>query len=563
MGTHVFSHQITLLLGLVASLSLLYYCFDNPDRPGITSLTVFVVGISIWIFSDLLQIHTEPESFVVLGMFLRFLGIETVIIGIVLLGLEYSGRERYIRPKYLAVLAIKPFLMLGMIVSPYRSLLYETEPSAIAPWGYELVTTPLFLAHVVYSWTLVMFGLGMLVVMAFQASVGYRQQLTIIVLGITFPFILNILFNSGVVIFDLTAPGLAVSALVLTYATLRMELIETMPVARRAVLEEMDDLVLIVDADGRIIRTNEVVPEEFGEDVAGDTVQEVLGEDAPADPTAGDHTVELVTEVDGEERYFSVSKSVLRDYRDNVLGQVLVCRDTTDQVEREQELRRREEELELLKDLQSDFLEQNLRSELEDVRERAAELADGVEDDTDYQAIVQTNDRLLEWESKARTIERLIEQEEYIHFAAPEITEIVADIRKRYPDATIETDLDSVAFVTVPQIVNALENLLDNAVRYNDSPEPWVRVAVEDRDEIVLVEIEDDGPGISAHEIEAIKSQEETQLKHGSGFGLWLVYWVVNRSGGELSFETNGGTTICLTFPPATADVEHPQPDLE
>jgi signal transduction histidine kinase len=561
MSTFLLFYQISLVMGLGAALGLLAYSVTNLDRPGVTSIVVFLTGITIWIFSDIFQTQIPARNLVVPGMFLRFLGVEIVIIGILLLGLEYTGREHILTRKLVALLALKPVITLTLIVSPFRSLLFETKTSTISPWGYEVVVTPLYIGHFVYGWLLVAIGLGMLLIMAARASSAYRQQMATISLAIMFPFLLNVLFNSGLVRFDLTAPGLSVTALVLAYATLRMELIETMPVARRAVLQEMEDLVLVLDGDGTIARANGVVRDTFGRGVTGENIESVLGPNAPSDPDAGDESVDLTVDVDGQERHFSVSKSVLTDFQGNLLAQVLVCRDTTALNEREAELRRREEQLELLKDVQSNFLQQNLRDELNIVLSHARQLADGdPANDRFFQEIMATSDRLLEWENKARTIENLIEQEDTIEYDTGELRELVESMERTYPDATFAVDLEAVDIVTVPQIDRAIENVLENAVEYNTAEEPRVRLESTVDEETVTLEISDNGPGIETHEIEAITSGAETQLKHGSGFGLWLVYWVIERSGGELSFETDDGTTIRMTFDRPAATKEAPTP---
>lgn len=42
---------------------------------------------------------------------------------------------------------------------------------------------------------------------------------------------------------------------------------------------------------------------------------------------------------------------------------------------------------------------------------------------------------------------------------------------------------------------------------------------------------------------------KETKLHHGSGLGLWLVWWGVDRLGGEVWFDVDGGTTVTLALP--------------
>ena len=74
-----------------------------------------------------------------------------------------------------------------------------------------------------------------------------------------------------------------------------------------------------------------------------------------------------------------------------------------------------------------------------------------------------------------------------------------------------------------------------------------------DREGWVAIEIEDNGAGIPADEIEVLTAGEETELHHGSGIGLWVVHWVVTRYGGDLAFEhpADGGSLVRITLPAA------------
>ncbi|MFA9518229.1 ATP-binding protein [Halopenitus sp. H-Gu1] len=58
--------------------------------------------------------------------------------------------------------------------------------------------------------------------------------------------------------------------------------------------------------------------------------------------------------------------------------------------------------------------------------------------------------------------------------------------------------------------------------------------------ESVTIRIADDGPGIPEQDRRILTDDHDIDaLYHGSGIGLWYVYWVVKLSGGRLDFEEN------------------------
>lgn len=92
--------------------------------------------------------------------------------------------------------------------------------------------------------------------------------------------------------------------------------------------------------------------------------------------------------------------------------------------------------------------------------------------------------------------------------------------------------------------------VVSNAVVHNPRP-LRVDVTVSCDDRFVTFEVADDGRGVPDLELRALELQEETQLTHGTGLGLWVIYWVVEKSGGRLHVFRNdrGGTTVAMRFP--------------
>jgi len=71
-----------------------------------------------------------------------------------------------------------------------------------------------------------------------------------------------------------------------------------------------------------------------------------------------------------------------------------------------------------------------------------------------------------------------------------------------------------------------------------------------DTDEIELL-ITDNGEGIPAGEVEPISEMTESQLKHGSSVGLWLVKWIADSVFATFEIrqrESQQGTAVVFGF---------------
>jgi signal transduction histidine kinase len=93
------------------------------------------------------------------------------------------------------------------------------------------------------------------------------------------------------------------------------------------------------------------------------------------------------------------------------------------------------------------------------------------------------------------------------------------------------------------RVEQILVNLLANAIRHTPAG-TTVHVTLRPEHSDVVFRIEDEGPGVSADEVELVFDVYQTKAGeegHGSGLGLPLSRRLARLLGGELSLETGGG----------------------
>ncbi|WP_340102113.1 ATP-binding protein [Salinibaculum salinum] len=77
------------------------------------------------------------------------------------------------------------------------------------------------------------------------------------------------------------------------------------------------------------------------------------------------------------------------------------------------------------------------------------------------------------------------------------------------------------------EILTILNELITNAVKHTKSSDPRGRVVViASGDSEIRFSVEDNGPGLASQEQRILTEDEETQLSHSSGLGLWMVTWI-------------------------------------
>jgi signal transduction histidine kinase len=117
---------------------------------------------------------------------------------------------------------------------------------------------------------------------------------------------------------------------------------------------------------------------------------------------------------------------------------------------------------------------------------------------------------------------------------------VAAEHDHKHDDATVETvGPERLPVSTHPDVLRqALDELVENAITHAEAPSVELRVS-EPSDTAAAVAVADDGPGIPERERAVLQGSQETQIQHATGIGLWFVAWAVTQLGGDLRFTEN------------------------
>lgn len=254
------------------------------------------------------------------------------------------------------------------------------------------------------------------------------------------------------------------------------------------------------------------------------------------------------TAADGTSRTYEVNMQLIESDSPDIgsVGSVGVIRDVTEHENRKQEL-------DLLGQVLTRVLRHNIRNDIMVVQGYAETLAATLEGQEAKRAekIVNKADNITALAENARDAKQVLEQTNDREVVA--LSTVVDDaldvIRQEFPDAPVERDVADWRIEAHPDIQIAVRHVIENAIEHNDSDDPTVEVATSVNETGVTLSVTDDGPGIHEKELDVLEQDKETALSHGSGLGLWVVTWLVEKSGGEISFSnTDSGTEVTMTF---------------
>lgn len=371
--------------------------------------------------------------------------------------------------------------------------------------------------------------------------------------------------GTGVILLFLTSnldvvvgPGPAGTVTLITLATttglfltaqVGYDLLQTEPsagyLAREVILDEMSDCVLLVDRQSRLLDANRAADETFQltrSNAVGQTLGNVFGRSLEADDSL------RTLETRNGRREFEISQSPLTNSAGEPVGQIIVLRDVTDRRTHEQRLA-----------VLNRVLRHNLRNDLDAIRSfaEAIETAPASPETSEFGGrIEQTATELFELGEMVARAERLLARKS-LEPEPIELPELVETLLTRQSaqnadcSVSLTTPRPLVVYTDKTLLKTAVEEVIRNACEHNDHESPAVEVAINRTPEGALVTIKDNGPGIPKQERTVLLAGEETPLRHGSGIGLWVVYWAVTRIGGTVSFSENTprGSIVTIEVP--------------
>lgn len=195
---------------------------------------------------------------------IEYFGITSVPILWFFFAMEHTGRGKIIREKRLGWLAIFPILTLSMVWTNEWHHLIWTSTGQIEYAGIRFFTVEhgaFYWIHVAYSYSLILTGSLLFLLDAIKTRTSNRTQAAAILIAVSITWAGNIIYHTPINPFpylDLTSFAMATTGLVLIFSLLRVGPLDLLPVIGETILERMNDGVLVLDDQDRILYANHV-----------------------------------------------------------------------------------------------------------------------------------------------------------------------------------------------------------------------------------------------------------------------------------------------------------------
>lgn len=278
---------LALLLTTLITLILTYISWKRKSGGSATSyFAICSLTVAIYSFGYAMEIQSETLQTAMFWVRFQHWGIEFIAPAWLLFSLAISGYKKRISkiPTILLFLFAVVMLIISQTLGGWN--LGHQNPRMDTSGAFPIFTYD----HGVYNYIATGFysiclgaSLVVFLIMYIRSAPSFRKQAIIYLIGSLPPWIALVLYNLDITSspLDFTPLALGVGELIFAIGFFKFGVLDIIPLARDTIFENMNDGVLILDMEDRILDFNptlqSIFPKIEKEDV-GSTITEVLSE---------------------------------------------------------------------------------------------------------------------------------------------------------------------------------------------------------------------------------------------------------------------------------------------
>lgn len=561
------------ILATVIQILLVVYIVSHPrtslSDPSTRTLVYVLVAAIFWSGPYAMQLMTTKLPWKLLLFKFEHLGPMFVMPAFLLHVSTYLGYYSWFTPRRLALLGVEPAITSSLVLTNHWHNLLWSDPEIVSIGStlvFHRTVGPWWYFRVAYQYLLVVIVL-VLLVNAYRSTGGdIRRQIRALLLAFSIPLVVNAVFDlqylldlvalGALASLELTGGALGVTGVILSYSLVRYRYLDLGPIGRHVALEHLRDPYVVVDDSFDIVDFNAAFADISLEEVTliGSPVTSVFPEiesltkDDSESTETTQFTRETVHVTRAGNRWFDVQKTRIEPYANGgpTYGFVFLFRDSTESMRDQRMLKSQTEQLKTLNqlirhDIRNDMM--FLLSVLQRLqRDLPPERSDQVA------SIERTGDRIINLTESAQdivdSIFELTEELEPIRISTAIEREVAnAALVAEDGAVTIEGEIPDVDVMANELVSSVFGNLLENAIKHSENPDPRVAVEAAVHEGTITVDITDNGPGISDERKESIFEYGTKRVdSEGGGYGLYLVRHLVEHYGGEISVRDRSST---------------------
>lgn len=341
---HYTPYALPLFIGAALLLMAAVLGWERRATEGGTAVAGLSMLVLIYVLAYAFELGSQSIERTYLWLGIEYIGIVFSPVLMLHVALLLSGRRHHLSSLSILALLVPPVITLILAwTNPHHELIWQGLHIDLA--GHFTRTLfdpgPWYWVNGAYLLVVYLGSAVLLVQTAFTSPILLRRQAVLSLLAILGPltaYALNqtVLRDTGL---DLVPYALTLSALFIVGALLRYRLVDILPVAHGAVLENIPDGIVALDDRDRIVDLNasaiRLLENEVGEDLIGQPAERVFShwpDLLAALRQPGEVHARVQLRKADTLRQYDLTVKRLVNAQGHWLGRLIIVRDVTDQV---------------------------------------------------------------------------------------------------------------------------------------------------------------------------------------------------------------------------------------
>jgi len=357
--------------------------------PGMQALLALLAAVLFWSGAQFIGSVSTLTSIKVLAAQLSYFGIVITPVAWLSFAVSYTRRQMKLPRIALNLICVVPLITIVLVMTnDWHQLIWSDIDFVLEQGVFGMITHhgAWFYVHATYSYGLLLVATTILA-WSIGHTTGAWKPVVAVVAAPLMVALANLFYLSSLnpaPWFDMTTLGFAAAAMILDGGVLRYGVLETIPVVRDRVVEQLRDGVIVINYNGMIVDINDSALQTLKAsraELSDKTITDFVESLSLKEITSFEDSDHQSLEITLRDRAYDVSASSLDDTNPDA-DLVLVLRDVTDRRKTEQDLRQAQEELVRL--AHTDYLTglhnrrffmQRLAEEIERVRRHGSRLS--------------------------------------------------------------------------------------------------------------------------------------------------------------------------------------------
>ena len=244
-------YAVWLIVSGGIALLVAYLGWWRRSAPGALALMVLMLAMAVWSLAYAMQWLSAADTWLKIAFF----GIAATPVAFHVLVQQFIGRGGWLTKRaYTFLLGIPVLSLLFLWSDSLHGLFLNKLPFTIENLIHH--GGPWFMVFLVYSYGLMSINVLLLFRAFTRSSLFYKRQIRVMLIGAVIPWAANFATVTGWSPLDLTPIAFTLTGLLVAYGFFGYHMMDLVPVGRDVLVENLDDAIVVVDTQGRIVDIN-------------------------------------------------------------------------------------------------------------------------------------------------------------------------------------------------------------------------------------------------------------------------------------------------------------------